>query len=387
MYTIDDLFESRSVVGAILENIMTTCNYTKKAFSEKTGISRPTLNKLLSGNISNMSTYKKHIAKILNVLNTTPDILLGKVPNRHNRINSFRELLKLKESDIVKSTGISLARLKELEAGSNANISELRDIAANLFTDTKSILGANYFQPQAAIMGDYIQSNEEQSYSECGFWGHIGILLSHCTDYLWFPITTKTRQSIYESMNDKFILVQCMNNKLILLNMDNIQNIILLDEAIDQPGFTNWDNNVDCGDIPFVAYEALDDYISYKLDPDLSVSTIMSEKFINFMDSLFDTETENNDYYKLYYMANGIKLHYKDGHILETIMDCDNSPNLLSTIMSVYEFSDLGLEEKNIVFETEDSIEMIVNLDHISAIELPMAKIEDAICSTLLEHV
>ena len=89
------------------------------------------------------------------------------MPNRHNRINSFRDLLKINESDIVSSTGISLARLKELEAGYNANISELRDIAANLFTDTKSILGANYFQPQTAIMVDYIESNEDQSYSEC----------------------------------------------------------------------------------------------------------------------------------------------------------------------------------------------------------------------------
>ena len=387
MYTIDDLFESRSVVGTILENIIATYNYTKKSFSEKTGISRPTLNKLLSGNISNMSTYKKHITKILNALNATPDTLLGKVPNRHNRINSIRDLLKINESDIVSSTGISLARLKELEAGSNANISELRDIAANLFTDTKSILGANYFQPQTAIMVDYIESNEDQSYSECGFWGHIGILLSHCTDYLWFPITLKTRQSIYESMNNKFILVQCMNNKLLLLNMCNIQNILLLDDDLDQPSFTNWDQNVDCGNIPFVAYEALDDYIDYKLDPDLSVSNIKSENFINFMDSLFDTETENNDYSNLYDIANGIKLHYKNGHILETIIDCDNSPNLLSTIMSVYEFSELELEEKTIAFETDDTIEMIVNLDHISAIELPMAKIEDAICSTLVEHI
>lgn len=113
----------------------------------------------------------------------------------------------------------------------------------------------------------------------------------------------------------------------------------------------------------------------------------MSEKFINFMDSLFDTETENNDYSNLDYIANGIKLHYKNGHILETFIDCDNSPTLLSTIMSIYEFSELALEEKTIAFETDDNIEMIVNLDHISAIELPMAKIEDAICSTLVEHI
>ena len=105
------------------------------------------------------------------------------------------------------------------------------------------------------------------------------------------------------------------------------------------------------------------------------------------MDSLFDTETENNDYSNLDYIANGIKLHYKNGHILETFIDCDNSPTLLSTIMSIYEFSELALEEKTIAFETDDNIEMIVNLDPISAIELPMAKIEEAICSTLLEHV
>lgn len=55
-----------------------------------------------------------------------------------------------------------------------------------------------------------------------------------------------------------------MNNKVLLLNMDKIAEIVLLDDASDQPSFANWDPQVDCGGTPLVFYEALDDYLMYQ---------------------------------------------------------------------------------------------------------------------------
>ena len=54
-----------------------------------------------------------------------------------------------------------------------------------------------------------------------------------------------------------------MNNKLLYVNLENIKQFLLLDEACDAPGFTNWDHKISCGEIPAVFYEALDDYFEY----------------------------------------------------------------------------------------------------------------------------
>lgn len=59
------------------------------------------------------------------------------------------------------------------------------------------------------------------------------------------------------------IIVPCMDNKLLYLNMRNVNNIVLLDDACDSPGFANWDSSVNCGEIPQVVYESLDDYFHH----------------------------------------------------------------------------------------------------------------------------
>jgi transcriptional regulator with XRE-family HTH domain len=72
----DDLFEQRSLIAAKLKNCIREYGYTKVSFSKKVGISRPTLDKLLNGEIDNKSTFDKHLQKILSVLNLSPTELL-----------------------------------------------------------------------------------------------------------------------------------------------------------------------------------------------------------------------------------------------------------------------------------------------------------------------
>jgi transcriptional regulator with XRE-family HTH domain len=72
----DDLFEQRSLVAAKLKVCMRERGYTKVSFSQKTDISRPTLDKLLNGDVDNKSTFDKHLQKILSELNLSADELL-----------------------------------------------------------------------------------------------------------------------------------------------------------------------------------------------------------------------------------------------------------------------------------------------------------------------
>lgn len=76
----DALFEQRILVGKKLKDCIRDSGFTKISFSKKADISRPTLDRLLSGTVDNKSTFDRHIQKILNVLNMAVDQLLSYRP-------------------------------------------------------------------------------------------------------------------------------------------------------------------------------------------------------------------------------------------------------------------------------------------------------------------
>lgn len=73
---IDELFEHRSIVAEQLKNCLRGLGFTKVSFAKKADISRPTLDKLLSGTINSKSTFDKHIQKILDVLDMSADEMM-----------------------------------------------------------------------------------------------------------------------------------------------------------------------------------------------------------------------------------------------------------------------------------------------------------------------
>lgn len=61
MYTLEDLFDRRSPVGTRLEQILIEKKCTKAELSKKTGVSRPTIDKVLSGTITSKKNYETHM--------------------------------------------------------------------------------------------------------------------------------------------------------------------------------------------------------------------------------------------------------------------------------------------------------------------------------------
>lgn len=59
---IEDLFDRRSPVGTRLEQILMEKKCTKAELSKKTGVSRPTIDKVLSGTITSKKIMK-HICQ------------------------------------------------------------------------------------------------------------------------------------------------------------------------------------------------------------------------------------------------------------------------------------------------------------------------------------
>ncbi len=72
----DELFEQRSLVASKLKACIRDKGYTKVSFAGKADISRPTLDRLLNGDVNNKSTFDRHLQKILNVLNMSVEELV-----------------------------------------------------------------------------------------------------------------------------------------------------------------------------------------------------------------------------------------------------------------------------------------------------------------------
>ncbi|MDK2823235.1 MAG: hypothetical protein PWP71_1153, partial [Clostridia bacterium] len=67
--TMELLFENRKLIGENILNIIKDNGYTKFSFSRLTNISRPTLDKLIKGEVDSLATFKTHIQKILDSQN------------------------------------------------------------------------------------------------------------------------------------------------------------------------------------------------------------------------------------------------------------------------------------------------------------------------------
>lgn len=370
MFSIEELFEARVTFANRLQQYMEINTISKAELSEMANVSRPTLNKILTGDITNKVNFAKHTEKILSYLDITPDQIMGNVSNPFNHFQDLRKSLHISNAMIAEQTGISIPRLEEIERGEKADLSELRDIAFCCETSVRCLCGTYFFEPPLSSICRY---DEEEVFS--GFWGHVGILLSHKEDYLWYPITQNVHRHIVEEMNQDYIIIPCMDNHLLLLNMSYVDTILLLDDACDQPGFTNWDPGVREGMIPLVVYEALEDWY-YEMDE--HDQKLISDKLKSVLQAL--TEDKHWDDMDIEKIVNGIEVYYGNGNILETFVDFNDENTIGLIAQELYEFGDVYEPTERLVFSDTGGVEVITSMKRIAMVQLPLLKTEDCIC-------
>lgn len=379
MYTIRDLFDRRSVFSSKLEQFMISQSISKTKLCKDAHISRPTLDKLLNADITNAANFEKHVSKILNALHITPDKLMGNASNTHNQIKKIKKALKISDASISSSTGISISRLKEIEAGASATTAELRDIALCCRTTTHGLLGKNFFNIDISEYDCYIdKSNEELS----GFWGHIGILTASSEKYLWYPISHNVKKHVYHIWDQQFLVIPCMNNKVLLLNMSGINNIIFLDDDCDLMPYADWDSPINPEIIPPVVPEALEDY-AYTCDFSEVDPAALSPRFYDFLKRFIDQKKWSDA--DIEQIIHEITIHFKNQKGVPFMGDFYVHQTLTDAIQLVYDYGELDSDNKIIYFADTSGAETIVNLDNISMIEAPLAAIENIICQEL-EH-
>lgn len=356
MYEIKDLFDMQSVVGARLEEILSERGYTKVELCQMSGISRPTLDKLLAGTITSRTNYEKHITKVLQSLNINPDMLLGNTRANRCRVRSLRNMMHINEKELAEFVGVPVDRIKEIEAGGEAELAELRDIAAVLHTSVASVLEKNIFPPQIE------------------FWGHIGIRPMSSDIFFWYPITSDMRKMVYQTIGEKYLTVLCMNNKILMINMDNTAELVLLDDCCDEPHFGNWDHEVDCGEAPLVFYEALDDYLEYREAGQDPPENLISKKLCMALDQFTETYHEEADFER-----RGLKIYYPDGKMDERYVDFGGNENISVNMLAVFDFGGEAFDEAILYCCDAGGAEIFLNRNSFSFIEAPLLEIENVL--------
>ena len=139
MYTLDNLFDFRSVVGAKIELKIKERGINKTQFCQMAGMSRPTFDKLLSGSISIKANFNKYMEKVLAVLDLTPETLMDGIQHKYNSTRAIRNYLRLATEDVADATGIPLNTIEDLEAGKEIPEPDYYDIAAFLGTCSNAI--------------------------------------------------------------------------------------------------------------------------------------------------------------------------------------------------------------------------------------------------------
>ena len=372
MYQAADLFNLRSTFAIKLETYLEAKSITKVQLCKEVGISRPTLDKILSAEITNQTNFTKHVTKILDFLHITPDFLMSDIKHPFNRMRQMKNALKIMDDSVSEETGISMERLKEIEGGAEATKSELRDIAFCYKTSVRGILGTNYFDVPVAEPDDFTRGDQFDGMH--GFWGHIGIRLRGNGAYFWYPISYDTKKKMYGMMTQEYGVVPCMNNKLLLLNLKEVEQIVLLDEACDPPSFANWDSAISEGEIPLAVYEALEDY-----DPNWEEDEI-SPKMGSMLEKLL--QEKSWDEMDVIRILKGIKICFRGNQETSVISSghYDEFQTLTDVIQEIYEFGEHFHEDEVIRFEDWGEAEILFKLSRIAMMEMPLIEIENAIC-------
>lgn len=376
MYTIYDLFAYRSVVGRKLEQLIEARNCTKSKICAKAGISRPTLDKLLKGEVTNKTNFEKHLLKLLALLELTPNEFMGGIAHPYANQKQLRKAFDIDLGRLSQMSGISVETLKKVEAGESIPLADLRDIAFCLAVGVSDILGDRYFPTQVSCVDDFVKSDSATAPSPSGFGGHLGLLVKGQPKFLWFPITMYTRNLLSCTDRRDYLAVPCMDNSLLLINFGNIEELVLLDDACDQPVDMDWDYTVSCGEIPAVIYEAFDDYMGYKNSNDTPAAYDLSESLVSAIDELVAQQKLDPEVFasQLYSMT----VMFRSGRTMEHCIFRGDNDSFIPSIRSIYETGELFMEN-TMTFEDENEAEILINLENISMIRLPLSKVDSMI--------
>ena len=205
-------------------------------------------------------------------------------------------------------------------------------------------------------------------------------MLSNSTEYIWYPITKYEAVKARFMMNCERAVIPCMNNTLLYINLKRIKSIVLLDDACDFPYYYNWDSSLEEGELPSVVFEVLDDYF-FDTSENYVNDTEYSQKLQKLLNMLIKEKNWTEE--DAHHMINGIRIIYADGKTVENNLEntsaCGGVSGLAYVVRNVY-IMDYSVEPDEYVSFTDwNGAVTCINMNEVSAIEMPLIAVEKMI--------
>ncbi|MDD5973668.1 MAG: helix-turn-helix transcriptional regulator [Spirochaetales bacterium] len=358
------LFEKRALVGKKINQFLQEKNITKSELCEKTTISRPTLNKIINGEISNKSTYNTHIEKILNYINITPiEILNDKALTISKNISNYINKV-LTAKDIAEKTGLKESDINKWITGQDVpNNYELSKLATVLGTSSRCLMKDSIFGHQTALP-DFIFAIDKNKKNISGFWGHIGIQIPHEETYKLYPVSEAAYSKCFEDMqNKKNVVFPTLNNRVVFVNQDNINRIVLIGDNCDIEDadaiITNKEN--------VYPQEFYDNALQVIWEEDVDLPNEIVGDIKNIIE---ENEWEEEDIIDL---VNKTFIHFKNGRVI------DLSPFSYQDIGITFE-SNYDIDDDSPIYISDNNgAESFIQIKNIAIIDAPLNQIEEAI--------
>lgn len=374
-------YSEKEFVGKRMEEIITQKGLTKIQVCKEAGISRPTLDKFIEGNILNERNFYKYLKMLLDYFKISSEQEF-----KGYFIETKPQESKHFSSDIAYAsevTGISEEHIREIMQGADATREELQELALCFRTSTRGVQNKHYFEnvenvPRCNIIGAEYEN---------GICGYIEIQLAKRKDKLIYPITELTKDSVKWQLNQEFLVVPCLNNRLLLINRKHLKYIKLYtvghgkDNGISRHEETSVrkflneriQNFSSFEETPLVVYEVYKKY-----------GNVTNEK--TNKDDLTKLEREifgllRKEYVRESYIKSQTSLteiYYDDGTWDNIVIDFNKRENLTTNIKKVQEWIQPQVEDE-LYMEGEAGEYISYNTERIAIMDIPLLQIEDAL--------
>lgn len=178
------------------------------------------------------------------------------------RLKEFRAKFNMTQKDLAERLQMSQQAIAKWENGTaEPSVKHLRELAVIFGISVDNLLGDSKTVKTTLFCSYEPKKNEDIEID--GFWGNLGVKIKGQKKSLWYPITQKTYEYICMALQkeNKWINVETLNNKYLLINKKNVKKISLVDEACDAVP-DDWDLQWDAYDGNCdVAYDCLYDYL------------------------------------------------------------------------------------------------------------------------------
>lgn len=285
-----------------------------------------------------------------------------------NKFKEFRQARGYTQGQIaemLKTTQQSVARWESSQA--EPSLAALRDLAIIYNTSVDDLLGKSPLSNSVRTNSYFALDGGDEH-----FWGHLGILLPGEKYSSWYPITFQAAKQVDAAIQragtaEPWIAVSTLNNRMLLINVPQVQRIYMLDDNADQVA-DDWELGWDSYQgHSLEVYRALAEWAMGFSEEDEQVS---SETFRKALAHLIDEEGLTEDL--VIERVVDTHIHFTSGQVRRC------SPNERHLLEALYEVETPSGQLVFNLSESDNGLTTYIPLNAVRLINMPLYQLVDA---------